>query len=61
MAYALDGTGWYVGDVEVSTKRSWTSEKTNALAILRSIADIHGGDLVFDCPRRLVHLYTQYG
>ncbi len=61
MAYALDGTGWYVGDVEVSTKRSWTSEKTNALAILRAIADIHGGDLVFDCPRRLVHLYTQYG
>jgi phage minor structural protein len=61
MAYALDGTSWYVGDVEVSTKRSWSSEKTNALAILRAIADIHGGDLVFDCPRRLVHLYTQYG
>ena len=61
MAYALDGTGWYVGDVQVSTKRSWKSEKTNALAILRSIADIHGGDLVFDCPRRLAHLYTQYG
>jgi hypothetical protein len=61
MAYALDGTGWYAGDVQVSTKRSWKSEKTNALAILRSIADIHGGDLVFDCPRRLVHLYTQYG
>ena len=61
MAYALDGTGWYVGDIEVSTKRSWTSEKTNALAILRNIADLHGGDLVFDCPRRLVHLYTQYG
>ncbi|MDD2394214.1 MAG: phage tail protein [Sphaerochaeta sp.] len=61
MAYALDGTGWYVGDVQVSTKRSWKSEKTNALAILRAIADIHGGDLVFDCPRRLVHLYTQYG
>ena len=61
MAYALDSTGWYVGDVQVSTKRSWKSEKTNALAILRAISDIHGGDLVFDCPRRLVHLYTQYG
>lgn len=61
MEYALDGTGWYVGDVQVGTKRSWQSDKTNALAILRNIADIHGGDLVFDCPRRLVHLYTQYG
>lgn len=25
------------------------------------MADLHGGDLVFDCPNRLVHLYTFSG
>ncbi len=33
----------------------------NPLAILRNIADIHGGDLVFDCQNRLVHLLTVNG
>ena len=33
----------------------------NALSILRSIANLHGGDLVFDCPNRLVHLLTVNG
>lgn len=61
MAYALSGTEWSVGTVNVTTKRTWTSTEKNALAILRSIADLHGGDLVFDCPNRLVHLLTVNG
>lgn len=61
MAYALEGTEWSVGTVNVSTKRTWTSTEKNALAILRAAADIHGGDLVFDCPNRLVHLLTMSG
>lgn len=61
MAYALEGTEWGVGTVNVSTKRTWTSTEKNALAILRAVADIHGGDLVFDCPNRLVHLLTLSG
>lgn len=61
MAYALSGTEWSVGTVSVTTKRTWTSTEKNALAILRSIADLHGGDLVFDCPNRLVHLLTVNG
>lgn len=61
MAYALEGTEWSVGTVNVSTKRTWTSTEKNALAILRAVADIHGGDLVFDCPNRLVHLLTLSG
>lgn len=61
MAYALAGTEWSVGTVSVTTKRTWTSTEKNALAILRSIADLHGGDLVFDCPNRLVHLLTVNG
>ena len=59
--YALSGTEWKVGTVTVTTKRTWTSTEKNALSILRSVADLHGGDLVFDCPNRLVHLLTMSG
>ena len=61
MAYALDDTEWSVGTVNVTTKRTWTSTEKNALSILRSVANLHGGDLVFDCPNRLVHLLTVNG
>ncbi len=61
MAYALAGTEWSVGTVNVRTKRTWTSKEKNALSILRNVADLHGGDLVFDCPNRLVHLLTVNG
>ena len=37
------------------------SSEKNALSILRNVADLHGGDLVFDCPNRLVHLLTVNG
>jgi len=61
MAYALQGTEWAVGTVNVRTKRTWTSSEKNALSILRNVADLHGGDLVFDCANRLVHLLTVNG
>ena len=61
MAYALSGTEWSVGTVNVRTKRTWTSSEKNALSILRNVADLHGGDLVFDCLNRLVHLLTVNG
>ena len=61
MAYALSGTEWNVGTVTVTTKRTWTSTEKNALSILRNVADLHGGDLVFDCPNRLMHLLTLNG
>lgn len=61
MAYALADTEWSVGTVDVTTKRTWTSTEKNALSILRSVANLHGGDLVFDCPNRLVHLLTVNG
>ena len=61
MAYALSGTEWAVGTVNVRTKRTWTSSEKNALSILRNVADLHGGDLVFDCANRLVHLLTVNG
>lgn len=61
MRYALEGTGWSVGTVDVSTLRTWTCEDDNALAILRSVQSIHGGDLIFDSKNRLVHLFVFSG
>lgn len=61
MAYALEGTGWNVGTVNVKTKRTWDSTEKNALSLLRATADLHGGDLVFDYSNRLVHLLTVSG
>ncbi len=53
MAYALQDTGWKVGTVNVRTKRTWTSTEKNALAVLRKVQDLHGGDLIFDnCYRK---------
>lgn len=28
---------------------------------MRQAANLHGGDLIFDCANHLVHLYTAYG
>lgn len=61
MSYALQDTGWSVGRVEVNTYRTWTSQGKNALAILRNVAKLYGGDLVFDCPNRQVHLLVTNG
>lgn len=58
MRHALEGTGWSVGSVTVSTRRTWTCSEKNALAILRATQNIHGGDLIFDCANRLVSLLT---
>lgn len=58
MAYALEGTDWSVGNVTVRTLRTWECTEKNALSILRQVQTIHGGDLIFDCANRLVHLLT---
>lgn len=58
MAYALEGTDWSVGTVTVRTLRTWECSEKNALSILRQVQTIHGGDLIFDCANRLVHLLT---
>jgi len=61
MGYALKGTGWTVGTVNVTTLRTWRCEEDNALAILRMVRKIHGGDLVFDSRNRTVNLLTFSG
>lgn len=61
MQYALLGTGWTVGNVTVTTKRTWQCTEKNALSILRTVQNIYGGDLVFDSANRQVHLLTFSG
>lgn len=61
MAYALAGTGWEVGTVNVTTLRTWNCQEDNALAILRMVQNIHGGDLVFHSRDRRVDLLTFSG
>ena len=61
MNYALQGTEWSIGNVNVTTLRTWKCEEKNALAILRTVQNIHGGDLVFDNGNKLVHLLTFSG
>lgn len=61
MAYALKDTGWDLGTVNVSTKRTWICQEKNALAILRKVQDIHGGDLIFDNANHVVNLVTFSG
>lgn len=61
MAYALQGTEWEVGMVNVSTKRTWDCTEDNALSILRHVQNIHGGDLIFDNANKLVNLLTFSG
>lgn len=61
MAHALAGTDWAVGTVNVTSKRTWECNEKNALAVLRQTQVIHGGDLIFDCANRLVHLLTFSG
>src|SRR5690606_11165473 len=57
MQSALLGTGWTVGNVTVTTKRTWQCAENNALSILRAVQNIYGGDLVFDSANRQVHRF----
>jgi phage minor structural protein len=58
LSYALGGTEWRIGSVDVTTLRTWTCQEKNALAILRMTQNIHGGDLVFDSRNHLLNLLT---
>ncbi len=61
IGYALAGTGWTIGRVNVTTARSYALEEGSPLAALRQIAKVHGGDLVFDNAARTVSLLAFSG
>jgi phage minor structural protein len=59
--YALKDTDWTLGTVTTRTKRTWTCQEKNALAILRRVQNLHGGDLIFDNAKKTVSLLTFSG
>jgi phage minor structural protein len=61
MAEALAGTGWTIGVASVSTLRTYTTEDTNPLELLREVQSQHGGDLLFDNNERTVSLVPRSG
>lgn len=57
MSDILKGTGWAVGDVELTHARSLSvSQQTNRLDALYQVTEVWGGELEFDTVNRLVHL-----
>jgi len=61
ITYALAGTGWQIGTVDITTLRTWQCQETNALAILRAVQQLHGGDLIFDSRNQTVSLLAFSG
>ncbi|MGP5524634.1 phage tail spike protein [Glutamicibacter arilaitensis] len=61
MTEAVKGTGWKVGIANVSTLRTYSTENTNPLALLQTVQENHGGDLLFDNNAKTVSLVTDSG
>lgn len=61
MQVALAGTGWTVAVANVTTRRTYSVEDTNPLALLRTVQEQHGGELVFDNINRRVSLVVTSG
>lgn len=54
-------TGWYVGQVDPTAVLGWENESGTVLGVLKQIAKVYGGDLVFDDENKFVHLLDQGG
>ena len=61
MAYALQNTEWTAGRIGISAARSFESNADNPLALLRLIADVYGGELVFHSVEKTVDLVERTG
>lgn len=61
LPHILAGTGWTIGAVTVTTTRTWSMSEGDPLTCLRRLADVHGGDLIFDSQAKTVSLLTFSG
>lgn len=61
MEAALDGTGWSIGVANVSTLRTYDTDDSNPLELLRTVQENHGGDLLFDNHNKVVSLVVSSG
>lgn len=57
----LKGTGWSVGRIEISTRRTLTldEESDNSLKAITSARELFGGDLIFDTVNKTVSLVPE--
>ncbi|UVK59237.1 minor tail protein [Microbacterium phage Quartz] len=61
MTSLLADSGWYVGQVDPTEVLGWENESGTVLGVLKQIASVYGGDLVFDDVNKFVHLLSQGG
>lgn len=62
MGDILSGTGWSVGEVDITTPHDFNiTEITTRLSALRQLPQIYGGELSFDTKNKKVNLMTQVG
>jgi len=57
----LAGTDWYVGQIDPAALLGWENDAGTVLGVLKQIAKVYGGDLVFDDENKFVHLLSQGG
>ena len=61
MEYALMGTDWNTGRVAFTTTKSFESDRDNPLAVLRLVAELFYGELVFHPVEKTVDLVRRTG
>ncbi|QNL31031.1 minor tail protein [Microbacterium phage Kauala] len=61
MTSILADSGWYVGQVDPTAVLGWENDSGTVLGMLKQIAKVYGGDLVFDDKNKFVHLLNQGG
>ena len=61
MSSLLADTDWNVGQVDSTEVLGWENDAGTVLGVLKQIAKVYGGDLVFDDVNKFVHLLDQGG
>lgn len=61
MTSLLADTGWFVGQVDSTAVLGWENDSGTVLGVLKQVASVYGGDLVFDDVNKFVHLLNQGG
>lgn len=61
LAFALQNTDWTIGNIEVTSVKSFESTAKNPLELLQLAADIYNGELVFHSIERRVDIVEKTG
>lgn len=61
MEFALQNTDWNIGEIEITSAKSFESECKNPLELLQLMADVYNGELAFDSVNKNVSLVKRIG